>query len=128
MAAPIWTTRRPGEIASSTRPHLSEGEHATVLDPSLSPDWLAMPDDPNLDADLRGRKMRVIKSVWFPLAPNPVAVEDAEAEKWLDQRTRWHVTDLGTIAVAEVIGHGWVCVDLGEERKRIMLSWEDDDE
>ena len=59
MAGTIWTQRRAGSAISHTRPGTSEGEHVTVHDPSLSPDWLEMPDDPNIPANLRGTRIRV---------------------------------------------------------------------
>ena len=90
MAGTIWTQRRAGSAFSHTRPGTSEGEHVTVHDPSLSPDWLEMPDDSNIPANLRGTQIRVECSCWFPLAPNPQGNPDDPDTWWTMQRTRWH--------------------------------------
>lgn len=121
MAGTIWTQRRAGSAVSHTRPGTSEGEHVTVHDPSLSPDWLEMPDDTNIPAHLRGTQIRVECSCWFPLAPNPQGNPDDPDTWWTMQRTRWHVLQgVGTIAVAEVPDVGWCVVDVGPHRLQVL--------
>lgn len=117
MSGTIWTERRVNEVASATRPSISEGEHVVVLDPSLSPDWLQMPNAPGVPHAIRGEQVRVEASVWFPLAPNPAAVPGDPETVWLEQRTRWHLLRCsGTYCVAEVAGHGWVLLEVGPAR------------
>lgn len=112
----LWTERRVNEAASCTRPGRSEGEHAVMIDPGLSPDWLRMPNTPALPHRLRGEEVRVERSVWFNLAPNP-----AGDPVWLEQRTRWHLLQCaGCYCVAEVAGHGWVVLEVGPERMQML--------
>lgn len=123
MAGTIWTQRRPYQTSSSTRPWMSEGECATVHDPSLSPDWLRMPTSPNLPEQVRGQALRVLCSVWFPLAPNPAAADDDVDSRWLDQRSRWHLMEGGhRLAVVEVAGHGWVCLQVAKQQWRMLMD------
>jgi hypothetical protein len=131
MTDTIWTQRRAGSATSHTRPGTSEGEHVTIYDPSLSPDWLQLPNEPSIPPQLRGRQVRVECSCWFPLAPNPKGWfplapnpkgnPDDPDSWWIVRRTRWHVLQgVGTIAVAEVPELGWCVVDVGPQRLQVL--------
>jgi len=100
MAGTIWTQRRAGDVASATRPGVSETEHLVIIDPSLSPDWIAIPNDPNVPAELRGVLARVGSSHWT--SPAWTAALGLP-----EQRTRWHVLKTRpAMLVAELTGHG----------------------
>jgi len=121
MAGTIWTQRRAGSATSHTRPGISDGEHVTIYDPSLSPDWLEMPNLPNIPERLRGQQVRVECSCWFPLAPNAKGDPEDPSTWWNMNRTRWHVLQgEGTLAVAEVESVGWCVVDVGPERLQVL--------
>jgi len=104
----VWTSRRVGEAVSTG----AGGE--VVMDPSLSPDWLQMPPE------LGGAQLRVDRSCWVGLAPNPLADPDQPATWWLEQRTRWHVLAGVPLVVAEVAGHGFVVLDPGPARRAML--------
>jgi len=125
-----WGQRGPGEAAMLEQD--TEGKHnlpgeqyaAVLVDPSLSPDWLRMPDTEQLPESLRGIDIRVEGSCWLPIAPNPAGDPDDPESMWIDQRTRWHLLEIeGHYAVAEVVGHGWVILHVGERRAE-MLRYE----
>jgi len=105
----IWTLREAGSTTSVGR----FDDSVTLHDPSLSPDWLVMPHDENVPSDVRGRRVRVRGSVWLDFAPNP---EPNAEQFYLQQVTRWHlIEESKEVAIAEVVGHGWVVVCLTEE-------------
>lgn len=112
----VWTQRTAGQQVSSTHDGKDSDEldevALVVVDPSLSPNWLRFPPE------LGDIIVRVEGSCWMPLAPNPNWQTDGE--QWLNQRTRWHVLRGMPLVVAEVIGHGWVVVDIGPERRAVL--------
>jgi len=112
----VWTQRAAGQQVSCTNEGKDSDEldevSLVVVDPSLSPDWLHLPPE------LGGMPVRVEGSGWFPFAPNPDWTEGGEP--WLEQRTRWHVLRGLQFVVAEVVGRGWVVVDLGPERRAML--------
>lgn len=123
MAGTIWTQRRAYQMSSSTTPTVSEGEHITIYDPDLSPDWLKMPDSPTLPASIRGKQIRVMHSIWFPLAPNPKASDEDLDNRWLEQRSRWHLLQTsGAFAVVEVAGHGFVVMEVAVGQWQLLLE------
>jgi hypothetical protein len=109
----VWTQRAAGQQVSNTNEGKDSDEldevALVVVDPSLSPNWLRLPPE------LGGMTVRVDGSCWLPLAPNPQW--EADGRVWLEQRTRWHVLRGMPLVVAEVVGHGWVVVDVGPERR-----------
>ena len=111
----IWTLREAGAATSVGRfdPTVS------VHDPSLSPDWLVLPVDKSIPKDVRGRRCRVIGSIWLDFAPNP----DQSSEcRHIEQTTRWHLIDESNeVAIAEVAGHGWIVVRVEEHMFVAML-------
>ena len=124
----VWTERGPGQSVSCTEPN-EDGSVELIIDSSLSPDWLRLPEE--LGAPLGGVNARVLKSLWFPLGPN-MDVETLKQEPWVYKQTRWHLVrpvdhweSEHPLAVAEVDGVGWVLVDIGPNRADVMLNWEE---
>lgn len=114
----VWGEREPGAACALGE----EGE--MVLDPSLSPDWLCLPNEEGLPAALRGARVRVRCSAWLPWCPNPQAT--SAADRWLEQRTRWHLLELpGRYAVVEAVGTGWLVLEIGEEQQALLLELAD---
>jgi hypothetical protein len=103
-----WTIRAAGAVRSES------DDGTVVVDPSLSPDWLRMPPE------LGGDAVRVEGSCWLPLAPNPKSDQNDKSTWWLEQKTRWHILKDVQLVVAEVVGHGWVVLDPGPERRKML--------
>ena len=116
MSDTVWTQRAAGQQVSSTNDGKDSDEldevALVVVDPSLSPNWLRLP------SELGGMPVRVEGSCWLPLAPNPRW--EADGQQWLEQRTRWHILRGMGLVVAEVVGHGWVVADIGQERRAML--------
>ena len=123
----VWAERRPGEIAAATPPDL-DGSVEVIMDPHLSPDWVRLP--PGTPYGLGGVQARVESSVWLPIGVDPSwSPGDGQGTPWTDTRTRWHLvrpegwSKPYPMALAEVVGHGWVLLDLGEDRTSAMQEY-----
>lgn len=124
----VWAERGPGVPEARTSPDL-DGSVEVILDPSLSPDWVRIPD--TAPEGLAGRTAKVVRSLWFPLGVNPNWTPDSGESPWVETSTRWHIIRPESLdhllGLAEVVGEGWVLVDLGPVRVTIMLEWEESD-
>lgn len=87
-----------------------------IIDPWFRPDWLQMPEE------LGGEQARVEASCWLPVAPN-IEADPQDHDSWfVVQRTRWHLLAGKSIAVAEVVGVGWMVLEVGPTQVNIIRS------
>ena len=87
-----------------------------IIDPWFRPDWLQMP------AALGGEQVRVEASCWLAVAPN-IKADPNDHDSWfVEQRTRWHLLSGRNVAVAEVVGVGWMVVEVGPTQASIIRS------
>ena len=63
MSNTLWVNRRPFQK------HGRASNGVVFLDPSCRPDWLTMPDEPEIPAPLRGRRLRVSHIAQISLCP-----------------------------------------------------------
>lgn len=104
MGNTLWVNRRPFQQ------HARAGNGVILLDHSCKPDWLTLPDAPEIPADLRGRSLRVKHVARINLCPCGFK----HGDKFSEHMAQYHLLEgAGRLAVVGCSENNeWITVNL----------------